>query len=66
MSLLIKSGLLQKIANFPVVFSLEKIHTTVSVAAWQTNNKPQNWLRLNKKIYPPQSPDEEPRQAVSF
>lgn len=37
------------------------IHTTPVVAF----EKPSNWLRLNKKFYPPQAENEPPRPAVS-
>ncbi|KAJ8724979.1 hypothetical protein PYW07_015937 [Mythimna separata] len=43
---------------------LKSIHTSSSALAWsKTENIPKRFLRHNKKIYPPQSPDEEPRPA---
>lgn len=46
---------------------LKSIHTSASALAWsRTDNIPKSFLRHNQKIYPPQSPDEEPRPAVSY
>ncbi|KAF9801840.1 hypothetical protein SFRURICE_009693 [Spodoptera frugiperda] len=43
---------------------LKSIHTSASALAWsRTDNIPKSFLRHNQKIYPPQSPDEEPRPA---
>lgn len=44
----------------------EKIHNSSSNLAWHNIPKvPTKFLKHNEKIYPPQSPDEEPRPAVS-
>ncbi|XP_046748350.1 39S ribosomal protein L22, mitochondrial [Diprion similis] len=43
-------------ASFPNEF-----HTTATKAT--NSSKPSHWLQYNKKIYPPQAPDEEPRKA---
>ncbi|KAJ8726956.1 hypothetical protein PYW08_015353 [Mythimna loreyi] len=43
---------------------LKNIHTSSSALAWsKTENIPKRFLLHNKKIYPPQSTDEEPRPA---
>lgn len=50
---------LQKLAFF---------HNTPSLNAWKNarnENGPTHFLDYNKKVYPPQSPDEEPRPAVN-
>ncbi|CAG4940587.1 unnamed protein product [Colias eurytheme] len=43
--------------------SVHNLHTTVPTAAWTKSDIPQNFIRYNKKIYPPQDPNEEPRPA---
>ncbi|XP_063903722.1 large ribosomal subunit protein uL22m [Zophobas morio] len=41
-----------------------KIHTSALLQAWKPeDHEPQKFLEYNKKIYPPQSPDEAPRPA---
>ncbi|XP_050299722.1 39S ribosomal protein L22, mitochondrial [Anthonomus grandis grandis] len=47
---------LQKLASF---------HNSPVSHAWSNNDSegPKKWLDLNKKIYPPQKPDEDPRPA---
>ncbi|KAL1509022.1 hypothetical protein ABEB36_003828 [Hypothenemus hampei] len=41
------------------------IHNTSCLNAWKATKEkgPTHWLDYNKKIYPPQTPDEEPRKA---
>lgn len=44
---------------------LTSIHTSSESFAWKGDSKgPQKWLKYNEKVYPPQTPDEEPRPAV--
>ncbi|KAG8222337.1 hypothetical protein J437_LFUL001323 [Ladona fulva] len=38
-------------------------HSSVPCMAWEKPKGPQKWLAYNKKIYPPQAPDEERRPA---
>ena len=43
-------------------------HNTPCLEAWKggSSEGPTHWLDYNKKVYPPQKPDEEPRPAVSY
>ncbi|KAJ8946700.1 hypothetical protein NQ318_006958 [Aromia moschata] len=43
----------------------DKIHNSAVNYAWTNEPQPgpKKWLKYNEKIYPPQSPDEEPRPA---
>ncbi|XP_076252638.1 mitochondrial ribosomal protein L22 [Rhynchophorus ferrugineus] len=62
----LEAGLLlgTKLCN-PIFFqTAAHFHNTVALSAWHGQNKvPSKWLDYNKKIYPPQTPDEEPRPA---
>lgn len=40
-------------------------HTSSPVLAWSKSEIPKNFLRYNKKVFPPQEIGEEPRPAVS-
>ncbi|KAG5879298.1 hypothetical protein JTB14_021956 [Gonioctena quinquepunctata] len=51
------STLLQPIA-------CRNIHSTCTVLAWKNQDRStRKWLKYNEKVYPPQSPHEEPRPA---
>ncbi|XP_023016107.1 mitochondrial ribosomal protein L22 [Leptinotarsa decemlineata] len=48
----------------PTTKQFQKIHTTGIVSAWADEQEAtKKWLKYNDKIYPPQSPNEEPRPA---
>ncbi|XP_038213197.1 39S ribosomal protein L22, mitochondrial [Zerene cesonia] len=42
---------------------IHNLHTTAPTAAWTKPNNPQKFISYNRKIYPPQDPNEEPRPA---
>lgn len=44
---------------------INSLHTTIPSPAWTKSELPRNFLRYNKKIYPPGEINEEPRKAVS-
>ncbi|XP_017770818.1 PREDICTED: 39S ribosomal protein L22, mitochondrial [Nicrophorus vespilloides] len=46
-----------------LITQCDKFHTTSDLSAWSRNSGPKRWLKYNDVIYPPQSPDEEPRPA---
>lgn len=46
------------------IFECNKLHTSSVLQTYETNKTPRHWLEYNKKIYPPQQPNEEPRPAV--
>lgn len=53
-------------SRLSILLPVKKIHTSISTQAWKpSDEEPKKFLEYNKKIYPPQSPDEEPRPAVS-
>lgn len=41
-------------------------HTSAVNAGFSEQKQPRNFLRYNKKIFPPQQPNEEPRPAVNY
>jgi hypothetical protein len=46
--------------------SIATIHTSSSLdASLNKHGGPKKWLEYNKKVYPPQAPEEERRPAVS-
>lgn len=47
------------------VISPAFFHTGSSCFAWSKSEVPKNFIAYNRKIYPPQGLDEEPRKAVS-
>lgn len=47
------------------VIEVNKFHTCSQLLVYQTHRAPKGWLQYNKKIYPPQNPNENPRPAVS-
>lgn len=63
MSLCKLNGLLQP--SLKLYQPVASFHNTQQLLAW-TNNKERTkkWLTYNEKVYPPQTPDEEPRPAV--
>lgn len=49
-----------------LLIQAERLHTSSLNSAWHNDNKPTKFLKYNEKVYPPQSPGEEPRPAVSL
>lgn len=49
-----------------LLIEAERLHTSSHNSAWHNENKPKKFLKYNEKVYPPQSPEEEPRPAVSL
>lgn len=45
---------------------VNSLHTGITALAWSKSELPKRFLLHNKKVYPPQSPEEEPRPAVSY
>lgn len=46
---------------------LASLHSSSNLLAWVgRGDGPKKWLTYNDKVYPPQTPDEEPRPAVSL
>lgn len=41
------------------------VHLDSTLLAYEKNDGPKKFLTFNNKIYPPQTPDEKPRPAVS-
>ncbi|XP_018579948.1 39S ribosomal protein L22, mitochondrial [Anoplophora glabripennis] len=52
-----------KHCNPLLIIQAEKLHTSPSNSAWHNDSKPKKFLKYNKEVYPPQSPEEEPRPA---
>lgn len=50
----------------PNQVQVNNIHTGIAALAWSKSEEPKRFLLHNKKIYPPQSSEEEPRPAVSY
>lgn len=46
--------------------NVNNFHTSSLCLAWTKSEIPRQFLNHNKKIYPPQNIDEEPRNAVSL
>ncbi|KAJ8949681.1 hypothetical protein NQ314_008142 [Rhamnusium bicolor] len=47
-----------------LIVNCEKLHSSSVNLSWNNvDNSPKTFLKFNEKIYPPQSPDEEPRPA---
>lgn len=49
-----------KLFTFNTIVSAKQIHTSAALC------DPKHFLTYNKKVYPPQEPDETPRPAVSI
>lgn len=53
-------GITSKITPYASILSNSQLHTS----AFLQFKEPKHFLSYNDKVYPPQSPDEEPRKAV--
>lgn len=62
--ILLKVNFLSELPSLSIVS--KKFHNSSVLKAWKNDDQePKGFLEYNKKIYPPQSPDEPPRPAVS-
>ena len=61
-------NILKTINNNFLKINNNLFHTSsVLEKSWNTyNSGPRKWLEYNKKIYPPQLSNEEPRKAVTY